>query len=325
MMRPKRKSESHIIEKKSLKIINDILPEFWTIREYKPDYGIDLSIELFEKKDIGKKSIYDTLGEHLFVQVKGVEDIQSSVVKIMKRNNIENSPLSEEDVIGEIDVIKFSIDTNELFTVHRMGSTIPVILFVVDVNNDKIYFVCLNDYIDKVILPQTPNFFSLEQETKTIFIPKTNLISNDLQTLNPLFFYSKRPKFYSLFNKIGYQKNELNFCNEEILIERCQYYAELLLRFDVWENSVWPILSHFKKVLNQFKTTNNIIIGLVDGVILDEDIKKWEYGLEGKVYSQKEVMNFMNLHSTWDQMDNIKNVYESMCREWFLPTELGQI
>lgn len=324
-MRPKRKSESHIIEKKSLKIVNDILPEFWTIREYKPDYGIDLSIELFEKKDSGEKRIYDTLGEHLFVQVKGVEDIHSSIIKIKKRNNIENSPLIEEDIMGEIEVIKFSIDTNELFTVNRMGSTIPVILFVVDVINDKIYFVCLNDYIEKVILPQTPNFFSLKQETKTIFIPKINLISKDFNTLNPLFFYSKRPKFYSLFNKIGYQKNELNFCDEQILIKRCKYYSELLLRFDVWENSVWPILTHFKEVLDQFRTTDNIVIGLADGVKLEENIKEWEYGLEGKLYTQKEVMNFMHLHSTWNQMDNMKNVYESMCREWYLPTALGII
>lgn len=323
-MRPKRKSESHIIEKKSLKIINDFLPEYWTIREYKPDYGIDLSIELFEKKDYEGKPLYDTLGEHLFVQVKGVENMQLSTIQIKKRNNIENSPLSENDPIGEIEVIKFSIDTNELFTVHRMGNAIPVILFLVDVTNSEIYFLCLNDYIEKVILPQTPNFFSLEQETKTILIPKTNLISKNLETLDPLFFYSKRPKFYSLFNKIGYQANELNFCNEEQLIERCQYYSELLLRFDAWENKFWPILNHFKEVLKQFRSTDNMILGLAEGVKLEEEIKEWEYGSEGKVYTQKEVINFMHLHSVWSQMDNMKNVYESMCREWFLPTALGQ-
>ncbi|MBF04850.1 MAG: hypothetical protein CMP76_16330 [Flavobacterium sp.] len=323
-MRPKRKSESHIIEKKSLKIINDLLPEYWTIREYKPDYGIDLSIELFEKKDYGGKPLYDTLGEHLFVQVKGVESIQWSTIQIKKRNNIENSPLSENDTIGKIEVIKFSIDTNELFTVHRMGNTIPVILFLVDVTNYEIYFLCLNDYIEKVILPQTPNFFSLDQETKTILIPKTNLISKNLETLDPLFFYSKRPKFYSLFNKIGYQANELNFCNEEQLIERCQYYSELLLRFDTWENKFWPIMNHFKEVLKQFKSTDNITLGLAEEVKLEEEIKEWEYGSEGKVYTQKEVINFMYLHSVWSQMDNMKNVYESMCREWFLPTALGQ-
>ena len=45
-MRTKRKTLAHLIDKSALDIIDDLIPEYWTIREYKPDYGIDLAIEL---------------------------------------------------------------------------------------------------------------------------------------------------------------------------------------------------------------------------------------------------------------------------------------
>ncbi|WP_299158318.1 DUF4365 domain-containing protein [uncultured Tenacibaculum sp.] len=322
-MRPKRKSTSHITEKVSLKIINEILPEYWTIREYKPDYGIDLSIELFEKNDSEEKLVFDTLGEHLFIQVKGTDTVDIANIKIKERKNIENTPLNESGVEKQIEVVKFVIDTNELFTIHRMGNTIPVILFVVNNQNKNIYFLCLNDYIDKVILAKEPDFFSKEQENKTIYIPTSNLITKNSNTLSPIYFYAKRPKFYSFFNKIGYQNNELNYCSEKILIERCKYYISILLRFDVWENNYWPIIDHFKQMLIKIKETDEIPIGYVEGFVPDNKEKEWEYGPNGNLYTQKEVLNFQHIHSLWNQMDNMKNVYETMCREWFLPEYNG--
>jgi hypothetical protein len=318
-MRPKRKSTSHITEKVSLKIISEILPEYWSIREYKPDYGIDLSIELFEKNDSEEQLVYDTLGEHLFIQVKGTDNADMTNIKIKERQNIENTPLKERGAEKQIEVIKIVIDTNELFTIHRMGSTLPVILFVVDIKTKNIYFLCLNDYIDKVILAKEPHFFSKDQEDKTIYIPTSNLITENSNTLLPIYFYAKRPKFYSFFNKIGYQKNELNYCSEKTLVERSKYYISILLRFDVWENNYWPIINHFKPMLKSIKDNDGIAIGFVEGFVPDDKEKEWEYGSNGILYTQKEVLNFQHIHSLWSQMDNMKNVYETTCREWFLP------
>lgn len=322
-MRPKRKTNSHLIEKKSLQIINDTLPHYWTIREYKPDYGIDLSIELFEEVNVEGKMVFDTLGEHFFVQAKGVEAIEKAKIKIKNRSNIENHPLEEGEDTKEIEVIKFQIDTNELFTIHRMGNTIPVLLFVIDVSSEEIYFVCLNDYIEKIILPNEPDFFTKEQVTKILYIPCENLITSEKDSLSPIYFYSKRPKFYSFFNKIGYQTNELNFCQEEILIERCKYYTSILLRFDIWENNFWPIIDYFKQMLIKLTETNEIPIAFVDSFTPNDEEKEWEYGSFGKLYTQKEVLNFMHIHSLWQQMDNLKNIYETLCREWFLPLHNG--
>ena len=317
-MRPKRKSQSHIIENCSLQIIKQILPNYWTIREYKPDYGLDLSIELFEK-NIDDNLSFDTLGEHLFVQVKGVEKIEFATLKTFERKNIENFPLEERGIVHQIEVIKFNIDTNELFTVHRMGNTIPVLLFLVDISTNNIYYLCLNDYIEKVLLPQEPDFFFKQQESKTIYVPKVNLITIQKESLNAIYFYAKRPKLYSFFNKIGCQTNELNYCLEESLIDRCKYYISILLRFDVWDNNCWAILDYYKQMLTLINKTGEISNGFANSFTPDNVEKEWEYGSHGNLYTQKEVFDFMHIHSLWEQMNSLKNTYESICREWNLP------
>lgn len=147
------------MKKKSLDIVSSILPDYWTIREYKPDYGIDLEIELFESKIIDDKKVYDTLGEHLFIQVKGTENIDFSTFTIHERKNVEKYKVVKGEQYKTIDVIKFQLDTAELYTVERMSSAVPILLFVVDVNNGDIYYLCLNDYIEKVLIPTDPEYY----------------------------------------------------------------------------------------------------------------------------------------------------------------------
>lgn len=93
-MRSKIKSKSHIIECKSLEIIRSLLPEYWTIREYKPYYALDLSIEIFETtKDKADDICFETLGEHFFIQVKGTEKVVKIVKRIKSEFNVEKKIL----------------------------------------------------------------------------------------------------------------------------------------------------------------------------------------------------------------------------------------
>lgn len=323
-MRTKRKSVSHIIENKSLSIIADLLPKYWTIREYKPDYGLDLTIELFEKKLEKKQVFYDTLGEHIFIQVKGVENVKKSKIKVWERNNIENNPLEETDKYYEIDVIKYSIDTIELQTIQRMGCAVPVLLFLVDTSKEKIYFLCLNDYIDKIIIPSEPNYYI--KKSKILNIPLVNEITNDSSSLFPIYLYAKRPKYYAFFNKVGYQLNELNFCGESELTKRTMHFAQILLQYDIWNNEFnWHALEYFYKNLKNLISNGSPQLELKEGVDLDDKEKIWESGScdMDELYTEKDMFRLMRIRSFWQQMDNLKNVFESMSREWFLPTYLA--
>ena len=130
MAEGKIRTSQHITGDRAVKIIKDrILPPEWVVREMTPDYGIDLDVELFDYEN--DKCV--TLGEHIFVQAKGTES------PTYGKYRFDDS---------EIDVIKYVLETSELNLVNRMGSAFPVLLILVDLNENKAYQICLNDYIN---------------------------------------------------------------------------------------------------------------------------------------------------------------------------------
>ena len=60
MAHPKQRSILHIMEDDSTSIFRNKLPSEWVVRQYKPDYGIDLAVEIFDKAK-GKKGLFETL------------------------------------------------------------------------------------------------------------------------------------------------------------------------------------------------------------------------------------------------------------------------
>jgi hypothetical protein len=90
----KKRVRQHIMEDQSIRIVRDLLPDEWVVREYRPDYGIDLAIELFEYLD-AKRTVAATLGETLFVQVKSADVVRSRTMRVYGRRNVEKGPLKE--------------------------------------------------------------------------------------------------------------------------------------------------------------------------------------------------------------------------------------
>lgn len=178
MVRSKRKSESQVIGEEGIRIVKGLLPAHWTPREYRPDFGIDLAIELFEQSghDRFGRAVYDTLGEHLFLQVKSCEVLRPAQVRIQNRPNVElvdpHTPCEKDSDKAIVPVFPFQMETPELVTVQRMSAAVPVLLALVDVPAERAYFVCLNDYIDKIILPVCPDYS--EQKSKVVYVPECN-------------------------------------------------------------------------------------------------------------------------------------------------------
>lgn len=154
----KKRPLSHIRGDKGVSILKKCLPVEWVVREYTPDYGIDLCIELFAQHDDG----FITRGEHIFFQVKGTASIEKCTFKIKERINGNQET--------EIEVVKFVLDTDLLATVETMGSAVPFILAVADENTEDVFFICLNDYLEKLIIPENPDY--TQQITKTVYTNK---------------------------------------------------------------------------------------------------------------------------------------------------------
>lgn len=320
----KKRPLAHIRGDIGINIVKNTLPQEWVVREYNPDYGIDIGVELFEPYE----DSFVTKGEHIFFQVKTTDSIEKSVLSVKNRPNVEktyNDSQNENVSVQQIEVIKFIIDTSLLETVEKMGSAVPVILAVVDASTEKIYFVCLNDYIEKVLIPSDISY--TEKQTKTIYIPANNILDND--GVRIIEWYAKRAKLYALFNKINYQRRELEYCSEHLLEERIIHFIKILMRLDAWSaTDYFPIMKSLKEDIEYYLNNNitkeaeQIIECLsVQGKDVDEEI--WENSYCAGYVSLRKSQQIISLISLWDKLTNLGDLFEDICKEYFLPTSLN--
>jgi Domain of unknown function (DUF4365) len=337
MPHPKRRVFQHIMEDRSLSIVKQLLPDEWVIREYKPDYGIDLVIELFKYIDDAKEKA-DTLGEFIFVQLKSIQETQIKKLTVYPRCNVEKSPYSpQKNESIEIDVIPFKIDTNELLTVQSMGAGSPVILFLVALDLNKVFFVCLNDLLDKVIAPESSDYIT--QKTKVIYVPTKNELGNKDLGFMPIEFYAKRSKLYSAFCKFTYQRNQFTYLADswedsrsiEILRKTPDFncilhFIEIILRYDFWDCNMWiPINDCYQEI----KTLKILLFRFVqdESLILNELIPDVESDASSMEFETEEYFIYLlqcKIKSAWSRLQNLSNMYEEICREWYLPTFFAQ-
>jgi Domain of unknown function (DUF4365) len=308
----KRRSLNQIKEDTSYHVFREKLPESWVIHEYGPDYGIDYVVELFDYVD-HERTMAETLGENFFVQLKASSSLDYVTKRIYPRGNVEKGKLREErSECFDIEVIKFQLEMSELLTVQSMGIAIPVLLIIVDVTTKRAFFVCLNDYIDKVLVPEDKDYS--KKESKTLYIPLKNEILSCDKNLIALRVYGKRAKMYGAFSKFYYQKKEielalglLNFSAKESVeskIEMMSTFVEAAFRQDIWRgHEFWePIQQSFNE-LNDLRSH------------LEKGIKPEEY---------QDFLEYCNFY-VWHRLANLGNMYEELVREWFMPTFLAQL
>jgi len=315
MAQKKQRVFQHIMEDDSYQIVKENLPREWVIRDFnRPDYGIDLVIELFEK--INNQSS-ETLGEFLYVQVKSVKELKIKKEKVFPVGNVSKGFWREDQSeYMEIDVVKFILDTNSIFSVQSLGASISFILFVVDINTRNVYFICLNDYIDKILLPKNPNY--LNQNAVTITIPVQNNLRDTIISRSALEFYGKRSKLLSAFSQFTYQKNELSYLTdyqklqkykgrdeiskehlnmERNIIKQVSYFIVQIEHLEIWNYNSWEVLHSAKMD----------ILSVKENLIEYEDFN----------------FTIQKINSTWTKLANINNMYEELTREWFLPKFLS--
>jgi hypothetical protein len=196
----------------------------------------------------------------------------------------------------------------------------------VDVETRRSYFVCLTDYIDKVILPRSPGYADKGQ--KTINVPARNEITPD--NLVPLSYYAKRPKLYAAFQKFAYQEHEMSYVNDYDLVKVSKRFARILLRSDIWRSCAWwgPLSIALKELETLIKTgqprplKRSTLVSIPDA---KKRIGSNPNAADGKLYTQSEMLQIMAIRTLWGQLSNIGRIHEEISREWFLPTSLGQM
>lgn len=323
-MATKERAQSHLNEEKSRVIFKQALPTEWVFRDYSPDYGIDLSIELFSEIN-GK---YYTQGEHIYIQIKSIENPIVKKMKISTRYNVEKSSIAEMPTSNEsyeIEVIKYQIETSLLETVEKMGSAVPIILILVNIKTQDIFYICLNDYIEKIIIPEKPQYF--KQKSITLNIPTKNRI--DKSTGKSIIeWYAKRPKLFAFFNKVAYQYHELQYSNGDM--ELINHFATIIARLDAWSAAKYfPALNDVKTDFFYFYEHKrpiklNLILLQLKALGYDIESEEWEDNISSKSVSLTTSMEMQQIFEIWRRMDNVGRIFEDIIKEADLPTYIGQ-
>lgn len=310
-MSRKRRSISQIKEDSSFPVFREVLPAAWVIHQYAPDYGIDYAVELFDFLE-NDPLMAETLGESFYVQLKSSTCVEYAKKRVFSRQNIERTPPTKKRTdFVDIEVAKFQLETSELATVQAMGSAVPVLLFLVDLTAKRIFFVCLNDYIDKVMIPEDPEY--AVKKSKVIDIPLANELTRIPQSCIPLRVFGKRAKMYAAFAKFAYQKNEIDHVLDKAgavsvssfqeEIEMLRLFVEAALRLDIWQkHDFWPIVDHYRRELES----------------IGQEISS---GI-----AQEETVGFLKrCRLLWQGLSVLSNNYEENVREQFLPTYFAEL
>ncbi|MGP9556939.1 DUF4365 domain-containing protein [Psychrobacter sp. AOP7-A1-24] len=308
----KQRSLNQVKEDISFRVLREKLPQEWVVHSYGADYGIDCVVELFDFVNNDKK-LAETLGENLFIQLKSSDCIEYTTRKAYSRGNVAKGRLREDknDYV-EIEVAKFKLDMSDILTVQSMGIAIPVLLVLVDTNSEKAFFVCLNDYIDKVLIPEDPSYAS--KGSKIIYIPIANEILNQEGALVALRAYGKRSKMYGAFSLFNYQLKEiwrmqgksamLHSVPFDYAVDMIKTFVDIALRQDIWSgHDFW----------NPMEWSHNELLTLSE---------KMCKGVKTEDHQQ-----FLTYCSDyiWHRLTNLSNMYEELVREWFLPTYLATL
>lgn len=299
-MKTKLKSEAQVTGEEAVNFLKYILPKEWTIREFNPDYGIDLDIELFGYESKG----LSTLGEHVFAQVKGTKNPNYKIAKINGNS---------------VDAISFSLEVSELNLIERMGSAIPVLLIIVDLINKKAYQICLNDYIKKVLPIQNCNYRN--QDTVSIYIPVKNVLPEN--NCSAIEWYGKRIKIYSMFHEMLTDIRNFEYKDGKELVDYAKGLTDQYCSYDLLNQS-----DEF------FKEIKNKIIELKkNDFVLDEIAKTVRFALNNdENWKEKSIyidgVDEMNAY-LYAQNQSIKslketieiwsNFFEEYAREKYMP------
>jgi len=318
MANGKIRHSNHIVDQQACRYLQSILPSEWVQRTMNPDYGLDIDLELFGYEN----DVCVTLGEHVYLQVKGTE--HASYGTVHPFGNL----FYEEDESKEFNwpVLKFSLDVSELLLVERMGAAIPVLLVVVDLQKKQAFYVCLNDYIRCVLPYQNPEF--RKQDTVTVYIPIDNVLT--LETSDICLWYGKRAKLYGLFQELLTLSDNVQYLNANHKVGVMKRHLEKIVKSDAWSVCKrWMALEELRKQLEDMLKSD--MVNEAGKRMLDRLVEKGEdpsskvvqYGSEPTQISALLASQAISCDTFLDQAKAVGAIFENHIRHMGLPTQVN--
>jgi len=178
-----------------------------------------------------------------------------------------------------------------------------MLLVIADLATQRCFFVCLNDYIDKILIPRHKDY--CVKQSRTIHIPLYNEIGTD-DGLVALRWYAKRPKLIAAFQRFTYQYSQLQVEHKDWR-GLAEVFAAKIANYDFWNDTPIKLIEENGVRLQRFINTG------LPGFYNELAIKK---------IHETERLDVLEL---WKHLSLLPNIYEDILREYFLPTALGYV
>jgi len=314
MARGKMQSEQQVTDEEGQRLLRSVLPSHWRLRDYRPDFGLDFALELFQTRspDADGPAGAETLGEHLFIQLKSFRSRAPAAFALNERTNVQKT----ERVVGggeagTLDTYRYPLEREELVTVERMGLGTPVLLVVADLASMRCSFVCLNDYIDRILIPLHADYRSAGR--RTVHVPVHNDLSSSYGR-RAVGWYGKRAKLIAAFQRFHYQLIELEYArSRDDFMTLAQTFAAKISAYDFWDDANLPVpLIDEGAALRRFIATGSAPSRQ------DGDPTELPIGHE-RVVLEEGVLDM------WRRLALLGRTLEDVWQEWYLPTALGQM
>lgn len=213
--------EQHIIETKSQRIFENIIPPEWIIKEIKPDYGIDYIIEVFKDNK--------STGQIFFVQLKGSDQkIENSTFK--KQLDIEYLNYYSSLALPVL-LVLVSIEWNLVWAIWANNILESIKLtnkqMSVQIKLDSKYLIDKNSIFDIVKNFKKANQLGIRF---SVFGKKEELLCNNL--INWIEYYYKEnvsTKFNYLPNHVEVIITSISDSESLIKIKAPNFYEEVVI------------------------------------------------------------------------------------------------
>lgn len=297
--------DSFIMEMQSENLFRRILPDNYLLRKYPMDFGIDFDLELFERE--GKYFV--TQGEHILIQLK--------TSKRLKHKKIKPIDFRHEDEY--IDVIVFRIELSFIKLVERMGDALPVLLVLVDLENNEIYYLCINDYIHYTMQKINENIDN--KKSINLYIPVSNKLNFEQSGIFPIQFYGKRSKLISFCNRIQIIAKDFEYCSnikeiQNLIVKTVNWCLSL----DIWTiESKIPALHYFFEEIKSVKQ-NNYISPFAKELMKNFSLDDEPFCVRGFTdLSYDETIIYNTGKHLANELINLTGMLDSYVFSWYLP------
>jgi uncharacterized protein DUF4365 len=196
-----RRPFQHVMEDQAGQLIRRLLPDEWIIREVRMDYGVDLEIEIVDEDVV--------TGNRIWVQSKASKRLDTRSREFSIGNTGEDCDDTNESTEShEARYFAYRITTKELS--YALQCTIPLLLFVCDLERGDIFWLPLRDEAIHNTMFSRPGWRA--QQTVSVHIPEWNSIRRESSNGFPgLRWYALEPARMTAFAMLHYYHHEYQY------------------------------------------------------------------------------------------------------------------